>query len=142
MPSPDVRPATPALERFARETLGCQCAPEVFQQVTDDPLSLPGLPEPARRIAFGGRLLVYLCPVTNATVAATRIADWVAAGLADRDRRGMNRLRLVLTAASWTTTAAGAIQAAFTRLPGLDERVHLHLIPAQELDAIVPRPPS
>ena len=137
---PETHPATPALERFARETLGCQCAPEVFRHVEDSPLDLPGLPAPARRIAFGGRLLVYLCPVSDATATAVaageRIGDWVAAGLAERDRRGMNRLRLVLATEAWTPAAAQVIETAFARLPGLDDRVHLHLIPARALDCI------
>ena len=47
---------TSALERFARETLGCNCAPAVFQQVAEDLVPLPGLAAPVRRIAMTGEI--------------------------------------------------------------------------------------
>lgn len=127
--------ANPALERFAREVLGCQCAPAVFEQIEDSQVRLPGLREPARRIAFGGRLLVYLVPTLDPADAA-HIGDWVAAGVADRDRCGMNRLRLVLGCDAVPPAATRAIQSAFARAADHDDRAHLHLIPATALAAV------
>ncbi|AUB80795.1 hypothetical protein [Candidatus Thiodictyon syntrophicum] len=124
---------TSALERFARETLGCNCAPAVFQQVAEDLVPLPGLAAPVRRIAIGGRLLIYLIPITAPPLAVARIGDWAAAGLAERDRQGMNRVRLVLGLADATPAATAPIASAFAQLPVRDERLHLHLLPAAAL---------
>ncbi|MGE5154837.1 MAG: hypothetical protein ACM3ST_12590 [Bdellovibrio bacteriovorus] len=126
---PEARPATPALERFARETLGCRCSAEVFERVEDDRSPLPGLPEIGRRIAIGGRLLIYLAQAPDGVRAAERVPVWVHAGLAERDRRGMNRLRLVVLLKDPIPTAT-AMESAFAGLPGLDDRVHLHILPA------------
>ena len=49
-----------AIAAFARDTLGCGCPAEVFAQIQESRLDLPGLPDPGRRFAIGGRLLVYL----------------------------------------------------------------------------------
>ena len=64
------------------------------------------------------------------------VDDWVAAGVAERDRRGMNRLRLVVTIKDPTPDAVAAISRAFAELPGLDDRVHLHVLPAEPLTGI------
>lgn len=125
----EVRPASATFERFARETLGCQCAPEVFARVEDCSAPLPGLPEIRRRIAVGGRLLIYVAEAPDGTLAAARVRNWVARGLAERDGRGCNRLRLVVTLDNPTPDSVAAVEDAFARLPGLDDRVHLHVVP-------------
>lgn len=132
-PVPEVRPASPALEHFARETLGCHCAPEVFSQVEEDPSPLSDLPEVRRRIAVGGRLLIYLTEVPGADLAAARMGAWISAGIAERDRRGMNRLRLVVALKDPTPESVSAIESAFARLPRRDDRVHLHVLPTESL---------
>ncbi len=135
-PVPEVHPASPALERFARETLGCHCAPEVFSRVEEDPSPLSHLPEVRRRIAVGGRLLIYLTEVPGADLAAARLGAWISAGIAERDRRVMNRLRLVVALEDPTPESVSAIESAFARLPGLDDQVHLHILPVEALAGI------
>jgi hypothetical protein len=134
--------ASHALERFAREALGCQCPPEDFQRVEEDLIHLPGLTSPVRRLFIGGRLLIYLIPLAHATAALDWIGDWIAAALAERDRRGMNRVRLVLGYEVMSPAETDAIESAFARLAGRDERVHLHLIPAASLAAALELPHS
>ena len=124
----EIRPASAAFERFARETLGCRCEPGVFSRVEDCSAPLPDLPEIRRRIAVGGRLLIYVAEAADATLAAARMADWVASGIAERNGRGFNRLRLVVTLDEPTPDSVAAMEDAFARLPGLDERVHLHVV--------------
>jgi hypothetical protein len=133
---PEVRSATPELERFARETLGCQCSAEVFDRIEDDHSPLPGLPEIRRRIAIGGRLLIYLAEVPDGPRASEQVCDWIAAGVAERDLRGMNRLRLVVALEGPTPETAAAIEQTFLGLRGLDDRVHLHVLPAEALTGI------
>jgi hypothetical protein len=140
----EVRPATPELERFARETLGCNCAPEVFSRVVEERSPLPGCPEIRRRIAIGGRLLIYLAEPSDAGLAAERIGAWVSAGRAERDRRGMNRLRLVVALEGLTPEGVAAIEASFSQLPelvpvgdsGEEPRIHLHCLPRAALASI------
>lgn len=132
-------PASPGLERFAREILGCQCPAEVFLSVEDERKPLPGLPEIRRRIALGERLLIYVAEPEGAAAPAQdeirdRIAEWVAAGRAERDRRGMNRLRLVVALDAWDTDSLRATEVAFAQLPELvqsdpgEARIHLHCL--------------
>lgn len=131
-----IQPASAALEHFARESLGCRCAPEVFSRVEDSAAPLPGLPEVRRRIAIGGRLLIYLVEVPDDASMVTRIDRWVAAGRAERDERGMNRLRLVVSLNDPTPVSVTAIEDAFSRMRGLDERIHLHVLPAEAVARI------
>lgn len=133
---PQARPATPALERFARETLGCRCSAEVFERVEDDRSPLTGLPEIGRRIAIGGRLLIYLAEAPDGGRAAERVPVWIHAGLAERDGRGMNRLRLVVGLDDPSPEAAALIESAFRGLPDLDDRVHLHVLTTAALAGI------
>jgi hypothetical protein len=123
-----VGPASPAIERFARETLGCRCEPEVFLRVEDDPSPLPGLPEVVRRIRIGGRLLVYLIACPDPARAPAGLGDWLAQGRAERDRLGMNRLRLALALGRQDRAAEAALGQTFDRLADGDPRVHLHLL--------------
>ena len=125
--------ATPALERFARETLGCGCAPEVFLDVTEDRATLPGLGAPVRRIGVGGRLLIYLIPAPDSAAAAAHLDAWAATARAERERLGMNRARLVLGLADASTAVTAPLADAFASSPARDERLHLHLLPAAAL---------
>ena len=133
-------PASPELERFARETLGCNCAPEVFRQVATDLATLPGLSAPVSRISIGGRLLIYLIPLNGPAPALERIGDWAAAGLAERERRGMNRVRLVLGLPQVNPAETAAIHAAFAQFQAGDDRLHLHLLSAASLAGVLAAP--
>ncbi|WP_295456954.1 hypothetical protein [uncultured Thiodictyon sp.] len=128
------------IERFAREALGCHCAPEVFQRIEEDLAPLSGLSAPVRRIAIGGRLLIYLIPITEAAMAVAHLDEWLAAGLAERDRCGMNRVRLVLSHDALAAAEGQAIEATCARLSMPDDRVHLHLIPAATVPAALGAP--
>lgn len=124
----DTRDSLAAIERLVREDLGCTCPAEVFEYVEDRLVALPGLAEPARRFAIGGRLLVYLIAVTDAAQALAQLPLWLAAGRAERDAAAMNRLRLVLITAD-PEAICQALQSAFAALSERDERTHLHVLP-------------
>ena len=113
------------IEAFVRETLGCTCVPEVFANIEDLPPtgSEPGAP---RRISIGGRLLIHL--VESAELPdPDRLAGLVRAGREERDQRGMNRFRLVIVTDE-PSARMEPLDAAFRRLPEVDERTHLHLV--------------
>lgn len=130
------RPATPALERFVRETLGCTCPADVFDRVRHIPVDTRidiGL---TRRIDVGGRLLIHVYDIARPDDAIDRMADWVAEGRAERERQGMNRLRLVIATGRLNPAAMRDIQAAFTAAPFADERVHLHIVDRDAVAAL------
>lgn len=109
---------------------------------TRTPLS--NLPEVNRRIAVGGRLLIYVVDAKDLGMAAMRLGAWVSAGLAERERRGMRRLRLVVTLEDLTPESVSTLESVFSRLPELSQtrhgpdgpRVHLHCLPREALASI------
>jgi len=126
---PEAESRRQVIAAFAREALGCGCPAEVFDQIQESALDLPGLPGPAQRFAIGGRLLVYLVAQADPEVALANLAAWVAMGLAERDTQGMNRLRLAI-ASDDPEALSARLRARFEALPGLDGRLHLHVLPA------------
>jgi hypothetical protein len=119
------------IERFVRETLGCECPDSVFDRIDlDGRVSEPGIP--LGRVVIGQRLLIYLVRADDAEFIACHLAALVAGGRQERDARGYNRLRLVI-AAKPVEPVREAAQALFQRLADKDERVHLHVIEPHEL---------
>jgi hypothetical protein len=127
--APELDPRRRVIAAFARDTLGCGCPTEVFDQIQESQLDLPGLPGPARRIAIGGRLLIYLVAPADLEVTLDHLAVWVAMGRAERDALGMNRLRLTI-ATDHPEALSARLQTRFDALPELDGRLHLHVLPS------------
>ena len=116
----------PGIERFVRDILGCSCPDEVFRDIgraalTDAPWYL--------QIRVGGRLLIYLADADRADSLPALVAAALHHGVAERDRDGFNRFRLVLCGAAPEGLRAVAEQA-FADAPERDERTHLHLVEA------------
>jgi hypothetical protein len=126
--------ANPSVERFARQTLGCNCPDDVFKHIRIDsqPECFIGLPVDAL-IDIGGRLLVAVCahaPWQDVQPSLQRI---VTAGSACRDRNGFNRFRLVV-AAEDTQEALTVLQPLFDAvIASGDDRMHLHVLPPAAL---------
>jgi hypothetical protein len=79
------------LARFVRETLGCGCPDEVVAATVLDtgPTGEAGLD-------VGGRLLVRVLPADDLDRLIDAFPETVERLVAERDRRGFNRLRLVV----------------------------------------------
>jgi hypothetical protein len=119
------------IEDLVRDTLGCTCPPEVFTTIRDIPADNEGEP---RRLLIGERLLIYILDSSEA-VAPGCIATWVRKGRAERDSRAMNRFRLVFVADD--PVASGPLcKAAFQQTPGVDDRVHLHVVARSAVAAL------
>lgn len=116
------------LERFVRETLGCGCPEEVFAEIEDS-----GAGDP-RRIAVGGRLLVYLVSPPHGALTPEQLEGYLVRGRQERDALGFNRFRLVIAVGERTGDPAG-LGRAFEHLRAGDDRLHLHLVPADALPA-------
>ena len=118
-------------ESFIRDTLGCQCPAELFQELTDEVELTAGLlfsafsqadeslvPFLDRILSVGGRLLVV---VTRSCEQET-LFRLLAAGKIVRDNLGFNRLRVAVI-------FPGELPETVNIAPcDLDNRIHLHFI--------------
>ena len=114
------------IEAFVRGRLGCNCPAEVFADVAVDERA------EGCRIAIGDRLLLELVAAADGTADPEQIGAMLETGRRERDRRGMNRFRLVLGCAEpdMPSAVAGAVG---------DDRVHLHRLPLAEVRALIER---
>jgi hypothetical protein len=79
-----------------------------------------------RSWVIGDRLMIQILRTDDARALATRLPELLAAARRERDRRGLNRVRLVI--ASDDPTAAG-----LEVIPLPDDRIHLHVLPRAAL---------
>ena len=124
-----------AIEDLVRRELGCTCPAEVFEHIEEGPAQLAGLAHPGRRIAVGGRLLIYVLNTDDMDLAWEQLPHWLAAGRAERDAAAMNRLRLVVITSN-PDALGPALKARFDALPDRDERTHLHVLPPSALSGL------
>lgn len=118
------------------KALGCGCPDEVFRKMDYEEASGKhgGL-----RVLIGGRLLVRLVPIKPGGQAPT--LEEVLALLHDikqeRDRRGLNRSRLVLVDGTDGIAVLKALADKawdqFGTTDGNDGRVHLHVVAAGDI---------
>jgi hypothetical protein len=116
-----------AVKEFVVKVLGCGCPEEVFLEIklnkAPDPLG--GIPL-ALDIRVGGRLLIFAVTDQNILSAGDALAALVVAGRKIRDDMKFNRLRLVVL--SDDAACEAILSPRFAQLPGLDERIHLHVV--------------
>lgn len=124
------------IEHFVRATLGCKCPDEVFRSISLDRLRAADGATPYRRLIVGNRLLIYILEAAASGVADGALADLATRGCHERDERGYNRFRLVITCDD-PEPASAAAQHAFDRVAGDDPRAHLHCLPRALLPAEV-----
>ena len=125
----------PQIERFVRDALGCACPDEVFHRIvcrSED--SGQGA-----KIEIGGRLLIYLIDTDRAPWRIDEIGAALQRGVAERNRRGFNRFRLLLVASrpEPLSSAAGRV---FENSPHHDDRAHLHVADAAAVSSFFPLP--
>ncbi len=118
-------PRNPAIRGFIQEVLGCGCPEEVFSRIETGEASWGGTR--FTRIVVGGRLLVAVFDTDDAGLVRERLPGWVAEGLRERDRAGLNRLRIVV-ATSTLSQIEPVARRAFAEITGCDDRTHLHVV--------------
>lgn len=124
------------LARFVRDVLGCGCPEEILRSITvDRGRFVPGLDVEVTRLDVGGRLLVWVVPAARSKPLASVVAAAVPAGVEERDRRSFNRFRLVLAAVDPAAIDQPAREA-FAACEQVDDRVHLHIVPLDEVRAL------
>ena len=112
-----------SVKNFVRKILGCDCAEEVFHHIENEHGVKVNGYTLKNKINVGDRLLVYVAEPVDLEKDMPAL---IAVGKSERDARGFNRFRLVLV-----SDDAGLKERAFKafkKLPGLDEKVHLHVI--------------
>ena len=121
-----------AVERFARQSLGCACPDEVFERIE----FVPRADWPGAELVIGDRLLIHIYEIEASDVGDARIRQHTEEGVRARDARGLNRFRLVL-AAERPEAVEAAVRSAFERLALPDERVHLHVLARAQWAAVL-----
>ncbi len=112
------------VKEFVRNTLGCDCAEEVFSHIENERGAEAGGIRLMNKINVGNRLLVYIADADGDTVE--KMPALVEAGKKERDARGFNRFRLVLASDDREMMKRGF--EAYRAMGIRDERIHLHII--------------
>jgi len=125
-----------AIKDFVVNVLGCGCPEEVFSsiQLETAPGPVGGI-QPSFVIRIGGRLMVLGVPCENIMPQEGSLADLVSAGMGSRDGEGFNRLRIVVV--SDDPDCEATLRPVFDRIPGLDDRVHLHVVKIGVIDGML-----
>jgi hypothetical protein len=124
------------IERFIRNELGCHCPDAVFRHigVENCPEDFGNWPR-GRLISVGDRLLILVLRSDEPDVMHHVLGGVFEKGRCLRDSRGFNRFRLVVA-----TNCEGVMEPSlmrdFERLDGMDERLHLHVIAAEQVPAM------
>jgi hypothetical protein len=121
-----------AIKHFVQQGLGCNCPESVFEHMQCASVDYGGLE--MSRILVGERLLVLLLDADGLGDIASAVRGALHAGVAERDRHGWNRVRLVLRGrcpADWRAPAEDAFAATMP-----DDRTHLHVVDAAETAAL------
>ena len=119
---------------FARKILGCDCPEEVFNLIecsTGDSEKEPY----TRRIAIGGRLLIYILETDDLSFVRTVLPKMLVAGKAERDEKGMNRFRVVL-ATKHVEDIDIISREIFEQFSEKDEKIHLHVVQKEDVSGI------
>jgi hypothetical protein len=118
------------VEHFVRETLGCTCPDDVFKDIRQpDPCAVFASAYAVYEI--GGRLCVAVFVPANWCDLAQKLGQLVADGMQYRDQHGFNRFRLVIACSD--DDAVTQLPQAFDALPNIDDKVHLHVVPPNQL---------
>lgn len=121
----------PIIQSFVTGILGCGCPDSVFEQIECSRMqAIPGLTKPIWRLLIGRRLLVYFLEADGCEISSV-LPQSLEMGIAERNRNGYNRLRLVIVTNRPEPIRQEA-QSLFAGVAGADEKAHLHLLPAEE----------
>ena len=113
-----------AIKRFVQETLGCSCPEEVFNTINYQKAceAISG-----SKINVGDRLLIYIITMDGKSDAQGIIKSAMARGVEEREKKGLNRFRLVLVT-SRPDELRGSAEQAFNDSGFTNENTHLHVV--------------
>lgn len=114
----------PEIKRFVQETLGCSCPEDVFNTI-DYQQEIDGFL--GRKIIVGDRLLIYIIAMDGQSSMREVVDSALQQGVEEREKKGLNRFRLVLVASRPDELRSPA-EHAFDRSEYTDEKTHLHIV--------------
>ncbi len=118
---------------FVRQTLGCSCIDKVFEKIEVENGELPDSLF-NQRITIGGKLLIYICNVTEQENIKELLPRILINGKNRRDSEGLNRFRVVLaTNASYILAVTEVATKVFNEFSEKDDKVHLHVVDTNDL---------
>jgi hypothetical protein len=118
------------IKHFVRDTLGCTCPDEVFEQIRQ--VEQCAVFASAHAVyEIGGRLCVAVYAPVKWRELAQKLGLLVADGMQYRDQHGYNRFRLVIACSD--DDAVIQLPQVFEALSGIDDKVHLHVVPPSQL---------
>jgi hypothetical protein len=114
----------PEIKHFVQETLGCSCPEEVFTQIDyqEEGDGILG-----RKIKVADRLLIYIITMDRKSRIQGVINSALEQGVEERDKKGLNRFRLVLVT-SCPDELRSSAEHAFDNSGYTDEKTHLHIV--------------
>jgi hypothetical protein len=125
-----------AIKKFAVNVLGCGCSEEVFLSIELEKTPGPmGGIEPSFEIRIGGRLMIIGVACEIVRSPEDSLANFVVAGMEAREGERFNRLRIVVV--SDDPDCEVILRPSFERIPGLDDRVHLHVVKKELIDGML-----
>ena len=116
------------LKHFVKKTLGCACPDEVFKDIE----YLSGPHSDVSGIILGNRLLLFLWKTDDPVDITHHTVKLLQAGKHERDRRGLNRFRLVIATNHVKKIRPKADQLFNTIHSQMDEKIHLHVVHQQD----------
>ncbi len=112
------------IKHFVQEVLGCSCPEEVFNKI-DYEKEIDGIS--GGKINVGDRLLIYIIPMDGKSNIQGVINSALERGVEERDKKGLNRFRLVLVSSRPEELRSSA-EHAFDSSGHTDEKTHLHIV--------------
>ena len=114
----------PEVKRFVQETLGCSCPDEVFDHIDYQKQGdgIAGI-----KVTVADRLLIYLIAMDRESSIQDVITSLLEQGVKEREKRKLNRFRLVLVA-SCPDELRSLAERTFDRSGYRDEKTHLHVV--------------
>lgn len=122
----------PEIKRFVQEILGCSCPEEVFNNI-DYQKESDGIS--GRKVTVGDRLLIYIINMERKSSIQGVINSALHQGVEERERRGLNRFRLVLVTSSPDELRSSA-EHAFDNSGYTDKKTYLHIVNESDVDSL------
>jgi hypothetical protein len=88
-----------------------------------------------RKVTVGDRLLIYIITMDRKSGIQQVIDSALEQGVGEREKKGLNRFRLVLVASSPDELRSPAEQA-FASSDYSDENTHLHIVKASDVEGL------
>ena len=111
------------LIQLIQDTLGCGCPQQVFEHAQLQ--MVWAAHTPMLQLILGNKLLVWIADFTRIEGAENAVSALLKEGRIERDRRNLNRFRLVLVGKLNQSEANGLLVLHEAR----HEKVHLHILP-------------